>query len=64
MVEPFWFFGIPPFLLLWALVKCHYEVEGADIDDQWEADKLYFKCVIDEIVPGGLPDPDRYNDEK
>ena len=63
MLDPSWLLGVPPFVLAWILVKCHIEVNAADIDG-WEAAKLYFKCVIDELVPHGLPDPDRFDDEK
>jgi hypothetical protein len=63
MFEPIWFLPAP-IVIIWLLIKCHFEVESANIDDDWEADKLFWKCVIEDLVPLGLPDPDRFDDEE
>ena len=58
-----WLLGIPPTVILWALVKCGIEVNESDADDPAEANKLYWYCIIDSLIPLGLPDPDRFADE-
>jgi hypothetical protein len=63
MPDPFWILGVPPIILLWVLVKCQIEVSAGDFDDQRSANKAFILCVIDDLVPKGLPDPDRYADE-
>ena len=58
-----WLLGIPPAVILWALVKCGIEVNESDVDDPAEANELYWYCIIDSLIPLGLPDPDRFADE-
>lgn len=64
MPDPATIFGVPIIIILWAMVKCGIEVNGSDIDDPAEENKLYWQCIIDAIIPSGLPDPDRFDDSE
>ena len=62
MVDPSWLIGVPPLWILYVLVKCGYEVGNVDDISDVEANRLYLKCIFDDMIPSGLPDPDRFDD--
>lgn len=61
MVDPT-VFGVPPAVLVYILWKCGYQVEQPDGLSEEERNRLFLKCVFDNIVPTGLPDADKYDD--
>lgn len=63
MSEPASILGIPLAVILWCLGRCSLEVGNADDLDPLEANRLLLKCFFDCLVPGGLPEPDRYKDD-
>ena len=63
MVDPT-IFGVPPIVLAYIMIKCAYEVEAADgVTSEERKNALYMKCILDNVVPTGLPDSDRYDDD-
>jgi len=55
--------GVPPAGLAYVMVKCGIEVKSARAPEK-RKNELYLQCVfenIDDLVPTGLPDPDKYN---
>lgn len=45
------------------MMKCAYEVQAPDGLTEEERNALYLKCIFDNLVPTGLPDPDKYDDD-
>ena len=45
------------------MAKCAYEVEQPNDLSEEERNALYLKCILDNLVPTGLPDPDKYDDD-
>lgn len=62
MVDPATIFGVPPLVVAYVMVKCAYEVEQPDGLTEEERNALYLKCILDNLVPTGLPDSDKYDD--
>ena len=62
MVDPA-IFSVPPTILAYIMMKCAYEVEAPDGLSEQERNALYLKCILDNIVPTGLPDPEKYDDD-
>ena len=60
-MDPWSIIGVPPIILLYVMVKCAYEVEHADGVSEHEKNALWMKCVLDNVIPTGIPDPDAYN---
>jgi hypothetical protein len=55
--------GLPPIVIFYILMKCGYEVEQPDGLSDEERNRLYLKCIFDNLVPTGLPDPEKYDDD-
>lgn len=55
--------GVSVALILACLLKCAVEVGNVDRLSPQEQNLLYLGCVADCLIPSGLPDPDRYQDE-
>ncbi|WP_435100246.1 hypothetical protein [Halorubrum sp. N11] len=63
MVDPVSIFGVPPLVVAYVMAKCAYEVEQPSDLSEEERNALYLKCILDNLVPTGLPDPDKYDDD-
>jgi hypothetical protein len=56
-------FGVPPLVVAYIMAKCAVEVEAADGLSEEERDALYLKCIFDNLIPTGLPDPEKYDND-
>lgn len=56
--------GIPVGLFLACLLKCAVEVGNAEEHPDEVQNLLYLQCVADCLLPSGLPDPDRYKENR
>lgn len=63
MVDPTSIFGVSPLVIAYIMAKCAFEVEAADGLSEEEQNGLYLKCIFDNLIPTGLPDPDKYDDD-
>ena len=63
MVDPASVFGVPPLVVAYIMAKCAVEVGAADGLSEEERNALYLKCIFDNLIPTGLPDPDKYDDD-
>ena len=63
MVDPFAILGVPPFVVAYVMWKCAYEVNQPDGLTEEERNKLWLKCIFDNLIPTGLPDPHKYDDD-
>lgn len=61
MVDPTTIFGVPPFVVAYVMAKCAYEVEEADGVPEERKNELYFQCLLENLIPTGLPNSGRYD---
>jgi hypothetical protein len=63
VVDPTSIFGVPPLVVAYIMAKCAIEIEAADGLSDEEQNALYLKCILDNLIPTGLPDPDKYDND-
>jgi len=63
VVDPASIFGVPPLVVAYIMAKCAFEVEAADGLSEEERNALYLKCIFDNLIPTGLPDSNKYDDD-
>lgn len=55
--------GFSILLILACLLKCAVEAGNVDRLSPQAQNLLYLQCIADCLIPSGLPDPNRYQDE-
>lgn len=55
--------GVSILYIIGCLLKCAIEVNGANQRSAEAQNLLYLHCISNCLIPTGLPDPDRYNNE-
>lgn len=55
--------GVSILYIIGCLLKCAIEVNSANQQSAEAQNLLYLHCISNCLIPTGLPDTDRYNDE-